>query len=340
MIQVQPIREKDAAPSFAPFFSSKFIDQRLGRPGLWQGEGVNRLALRNPVDARTFARLLHGRAPNGRALLAPVKQPQNRVLGWRMTVSASPNLSALWALVGRQPRLDIERAFQESVRGPLHSMEQSLSRWDWDPAAKRTTCPGALFAKFRAGATVDQRPHLHTTVFLFNLAFQADQGVGTFDPREVRRQAARMHALSEKKLGFTLWNELGISLQYLDLEKDSLGMPRGPGLKFFCDPSFSVRKTPRPGESNQPLPSNQLVNAWQEKAQEWGWGPKQAARYVNDAQRIRRVLLWDTLVRQRAFAGVQAVVRGRQTIQRLLTPRSSRKPRGQTHEQQQMRISY
>jgi len=341
VITVAPIPREDNGNTYGLVFASRFANHQLGKAGTWQGEAVNRLKLENPVDVREFLHLLRGRTPDGRGQLLTQPTEDRRLLGWRMTISTSPSLSALWALVDRRTRTEIEKLFLASVRGPLHSMEKSLNRWEWGPRSVSPLQPGALFAKFRAGATVDQRPHLHMTVFVFNLAFRQDGKVETFDAGEVRRQAVRMHALSEKILGFSLWNNLGISLQYLDMDKNSLGIPREPTLKFFSDPAFNIRKTPKPGDYSKAVASKDLFAAWQTEARKWNWGPKEARRYVEHAKHVRQVLLLDTRVRQRAFQAANAFNQARDAMKRLLSSRvQDRRSQPQQSDQKRMQISY
>ena len=341
MISISPIYQTDGDKPFREFFVPEFRSQRLGHPGCWQGEGAELLGFKNPIELETFQHLLSGQTPDGAKPLLTEPSNQRRELGWRVTVAASPCLTVLWALAPEPVRERLEYTHATCADFALRKIELAMSDWDWVQDENRMEYGGAVFAKFRCGAASDQTPNLHTTAFLFNLAFHVDGTIGTFTSSEVLRQRFQLQTTYELHRDVRLCDDIGAYRQMcggVDLRIE--GVPQELCRRFFFDSSFSPQKDVGLGQVAAPLRSEQLFAKWQEKADEWGWGPKQAESFLRGArqERLRRVRAgkW----RYRIYRGSLLCHRVRNSLPKLMRgedKRSQEQGSGQSKDKGQTR---
>ena len=287
MITISPIFEKDGDKPYREFFQPEFKSQRLGKQGYWQGEAVETLHLGNPVPLAAFQNLLHGYTPDGARRLVAESGGADRELGWQLTISASQSLSVLWALAPARTRLRLEYTHFSSVRYALSCFEQAIHGWDGEGNLPRGKNPAGLFAAFRSGAAWDQSPHLHTTVFFFNLGLRPDGTAQTFTTDQVKNQRFNLRQSVEEMLVVMLWGDIGAYRLVQGAEQRLAGVPEELSQKFFFDPNYRINRVGKVEEPVKPLPSSYLFSRWQAQAEQWGWGPKQAEAFLRDARRAR-----------------------------------------------------
>jgi hypothetical protein len=287
MITISPIFEKDGDKAYREFFQDEFVAQRLGKPGYWQGEAAKILHLGDPVQWAPFQNLLHGRTPDGAQRLVAESGGSDRELGWQLTISTSPSLSVLWALGPVRTRGRLEYTHFSSVRHALSCFEQAIHGWDGEGDLPRGKNPAGLFAAFRSGAAWDQSPHLHTTVFCFNLGLRRDGTAQTFTTDQVKNQRFNLRQSVEEMLEVMLWGDIGAYKQVRGAEQRLAGVPQEVCQKFCFDPKYRINRIGKIEEPAEPLPSKYLFCRWQEQAEQWGWGPKQAEAFLRDARRAR-----------------------------------------------------
>jgi len=81
---------RPGGPDYREFYTPEFLNQQLGQPAYWQGEGAQHLGLRNPVEASVLRHLLAGLTPDGtQPLVANQAQPE-RESGWCLTCRSRP----------------------------------------------------------------------------------------------------------------------------------------------------------------------------------------------------------------------------------------------------------
>ena len=287
MISITPIYQTDGDKPFREFFVPEFRSQRLGDSGCWQGDGAKLLNLERPVELEAFQRLLSGQTPDGAKRLLAEPNNQRRELGWRVTIAAPPSLTVLWALAPERKRAHLEYAHAHSVMYALWNFERAVSGWDWRQRRGREQYPAAILAKFLCGAARDQTPHLHTGAFLFNMAFHQDGTIGTFTNAQVTKQKFQLEATYAEFRDAMLWGIIRPYREMCGVDSRIEGIPQELCRRFFFDPSFSPQKAVGLGQAAAPLSSEQLFANWQEKAEEWGWGPKQAERFLRGAKQER-----------------------------------------------------
>ena len=187
MVRIAPVCQAEAEKVASEFLSPEFSSERLGRAGHWQGMGIERLRLDNPVQAAALTDLLLGRAPGSTRVLVPAVPDPQRTAARRVTSSASQNASESWAMAPHLSRLTIERVQDQCVEPALIDFEQQICGHDLGaPQHVADKFLGAVCAYFRGGASWDQTLHLHTTVFLLNLGLGADSATHPFTAHQVR----------------------------------------------------------------------------------------------------------------------------------------------------------
>jgi hypothetical protein len=334
MISISPIHQTEGDRPYREFFQTEFCSQRLGRPGRWQGRGATLLSLQNPVELSAFQNLLAGRTPNGGEVLGSESSARPPELGWRITIGASPSLTVLWALAPQPVRARLEDTHASSVRHALWNFEAAVSGWDWRQDEGHDAFPAALLATFRCGAAWDQTPHLHTTAFLFNLAFHRDGTVGTFTTDQVRQQRFQLQTTYEQMRDTMLWGDIGAYREIRGADLRIVGVPQELCRRFCFDPSFSPQNAVEPGQRPKPLRSDQLFAAWSQKAEEWGWGPKQAGDFLREARWERRLQDLVEQWRSGLSQGEQLAKRAVNSVKQLMPVKQSQAPRSDQDKHQ------
>ena len=273
MITFTPIHESDGDKLHAEFFRPEFIAQRLGTLGEWRGEAKACLHLLNPVQSPAFENLLHGRSPEGQRPLSLTSEHGMEELGWRFTLSTPRTVSVLWAMAPGPVRAAIELAHDQGIGASLWHRESSLC--GGAGTSSQDLSHGALFATFRGGTDYGQSPHLHTSVFLFNLKFRADGKVEKLSPDRVRDEVSNLRFIQAVYTGAHLLKYTGLPQEMLGDDIRLTGVPSEIVYRFFFDRRFSLDRGCPGNGTAQPLPSQGLFRAWQEKGQEWGWGPRE-----------------------------------------------------------------
>ena len=305
MITISPIFGKDGDKAYREFFQEEFISQRLGKPGYWQGEAAKILHLGDPVQWAPFQNLLRGRTPDGAQRLVAESGGSDRELGWQLTISTSPSLSVLWALGPVRTRVRLEYTHFSSVRHALSCFEQAIHGWDGEGDLPRGKNPAGLFAAFRSGATWDQSPHLHTTVFFFNLGLRPNGTAQTFTTDQVKNQRFNLRQSVEEVQEVMLWRAIGAYQLVQGAEQRLAGVPQEVCQKFCFDSKYRINRIGKVEEPAEPLPSKYLFSQWQKQAEQWGWGPKEAEAFLRSARRARTWAELKAQCREKVQQGTQ-----------------------------------
>ncbi len=316
MITIIPIYENDAEKAYREFFEKEFITHQIGTQGRWLGAGAELLKVQNPVKLRTFQNLLHGRTPDGAGNLLEDANHSNRETAWRLTFSAPENLSALWALAPDKDRRQIDRAHCYAVRSTLGYYERWIT--NGDDVAPWEYRPAALFAAFRSGVGQDQRPDLHSTVFVMNFRLCPEAKTETLTHEGILQHMDKLKGHYEVHLQRSLVLGIGPVLPLKDAESKLFGMPRDLSRKLSLDSSNGGNRIGLlPLQANR-LRNDELFVGWQQKAHDLGWGPVKAATYLHA---IRQVKKGDQFVGKwgwRAHQGIKALEKVRDSVNKLI----------------------
>lgn len=299
MVKIEPFYQADAEKVAREFLSPEFSSERLGRAGHWQGMGIERLRLDNPVQPAALTNLLKGSSPDGtRALVPAVPDPQ-RTAAWRLTFSASQSASVLWAMAPHPSSLTIERVHDQCVEAALIDFEQQICGHElWAPQHVADQFLGGVFASFRCGASWDQTPHLHTTVLVLNLGLRADGATQPLTADQVRATTCSVAGYYRAILARGLRLDLGPFRRFPCADLRIEGVPQELCRRFLFDPKFSNRS----GTGDQPsapgLRGAELLVRWRQQGRAFGWGPAQASALLDDLKRRQTWQPFDPLKRR------------------------------------------
>jgi len=256
------------------FFRPEFISQRLGKPGSWQGSAIDRLGLRNPIQAEDLATLLQGRTREGERLVRDPLSETNPVTGWRFNLTAEAPVSVLWALAPPVVSARIRLAHNEAVQAAVTDFERTLNRRPWYATSQVPERQRTLFAKFSSGASRQQTPRLETSLVLCNFIIQrGNGGLSSFTQEEVNRRERRLQSVYKRTL------ETRVSW----IVGGKIHIPNELCQRFLSRSDAGPAKT-NSMDGSRPLRGQQLFEAWQEQARGWGWGPMKVAALLRDAQ--------------------------------------------------------
>jgi hypothetical protein len=273
MITITPILERDGDRHYQGFFLPEFVTHRLGKPGQWQGGAMRKLGLSGPVQRDVFASLLQGRTPEGEELLRCSTLTGNRVLGWRITLTAEGPTNTLWALSSGPLRGRIQLGQADAARAAAADFENRLNGRQWWNNAQAPGLRSVLFAKFQSGASPKQTPRLETTLFLFNLLFHTGKENMGLQRDYVTAQQLRLHSIYAASLGTTMLKIVGGRVQ----------VPPQLALRFQGHPPAHPDQSFGTGR-DKPLQGHELSAAWREQARSWGWGPERTAELIHNAR--------------------------------------------------------
>jgi conjugative relaxase-like TrwC/TraI family protein len=166
---------------------SDYFSQGGERPGLWVGQGTERLGLEGEVTAKAFCRLADNKNPNTGKRLT-VRDVQNARPGYDFTFSGPKTLAALWAYTGDQRYLDaLKDSILETAAEDIEpEMKTRLRRGGQDSNVITGNAVGSLFLHDTTRPLKEDRkpdPHPHGHLYLFNR---------TWAPHENRWQAAQL----------------------------------------------------------------------------------------------------------------------------------------------------
>jgi conjugative relaxase-like TrwC/TraI family protein len=249
--------------------SDYYLGQDGARPGVWFGEGAERLGLEGQVSAQDFIALASNQDPRTGERLS-VRDVGNARPGYDFTFSPPKSVSALWARTGDERLVE---AFRQSVLDTLREdiepeMKTRLRRGGQDGDAVTGNLVAALFSHDTTRPLKEDGkpdPHLHIHAYIFNR---------TWAPHENRWQAAQLgdlhldgryfEAAFEARLGARL-RQLGYAI-----ERDGegswevVGVP-GPVLDKFSRRKFEVEAEARKRGVTDPAAKAQLASLTRQK---------------------------------------------------------------------------
>ena len=331
MMAIKPIHLFNATLEFREFFPPCAEPQRMTDRGHWLGPPAKLLQLRNPIELAPFRHLLTGRSPDGAKKLLTEPPQDERLMAWRLDFRSSEGLNTLWALSPRRTQLNIEKAHRRAVRGAIAAVEVEVT--ETFPERTPEKEPTALFAVFRGGSP-DQLPDLHTTAFLFNLKFQSDGAVSTFDSEKLQDAADRLLDFYNKLHYTFVWQRIGVPEYVIDHDLRVLGISPALYSKIPLQKSGPLN----PGEPrtmNSANKEHRLIQ-WQRQAQAFGWGTKEAQSYLRYARRNYAIEDLMNKCRKTINRGINLVLGppgfpGRVRDQRSMDPPSNNEGHGITH---------
>ncbi len=273
MITLTPIHERDGDRHYQEFFRPEYLSERLGRSGQWLGGGVAKLELSGPVQRDAFAQLLQGRTPDGEKLLKQSWEQGERVLGWRINVTAEGPLNPLWALSSGALRTHLQTGFAKAAQAVVTDFERRLNGvLPWGNAYARGR-QSVLCGEFQSGASPAQTPRLESTLFLFNLQFQRGMENTVLRPEFVNARMPRMHDLFSRVATDAMKQTVGGRIEF----------PKQMIQRFQEE---SPLHSDRPGDARwkQALRGQDLFDAWHNQARRWGWSTRDTLRVIDRAQ--------------------------------------------------------
>ncbi len=338
MATIEPVRPGDAQRLLQEFFTPESLAERLGEAGRWQGMGVERLGLTNPVQEAAFINLLGGRMPDGtRSLVADTPGP-DRTGAWRLTFDTSPSVSVLWAMVPPADRGIIERVHAACVRTAMMDVEYVLCGHSIETELMMDKLPGAVFASFRQGAAWDQTPHLHTSVFCMNLGIGPDGQAKMFQPREVLEATKEATTYYRQFLEQNLLHRLGPFSRVACEELRLCDVPQELCRRFLLDPGFANPVDAHGPARSRALRGEELFARWNQQGREFGWGPAHAEAFLEHLDNLRRWQQFMDAARSHVRTTLEALFGGpparrppTQIPSHGSEPRRSPPPRSQDH---------
>jgi hypothetical protein len=316
--------ELEAQAAGREFFQPGYVFQRQGQPGCWLGAGAKLLSLKQPMEKAAFLHLLAGRTPDGgHSLLGGGVQPKC-VQGWRVILSASPSLSVLWAVSPLETRRRIEAVHGEAVGITMRILENAVSGRDWDPQRKPDPREGGLMAAFTCGAERDLSPHLHTTVFLFNLHFSPGGRATALNPGELTSQQLRLAGMAARAHRELLNRHMGRFEVAPGMDFRLVEVPPDWGRLMCYNPATGRPGVPASNGSDplaHPLQGQELFDHWRRQAQQHGWGALEASAVVLGAGLSKGVADVKIKCQEIFQRGFERMERARDSLQRLVKHR-------------------
>ena len=273
MSDLTPIHDGEAEHYAREFFRREFVNQRLGRPGQWQGELARKLRLENPVAPRVFGDLLKGITPEGDHWVTRPQRDATRVQGWRFSLAEGRETSLLYGLSPTLVRARIRLAHNEAVRAALRDFEHTLSDTSWLRRPFESPAKHALFAKFQSGVSREQMPELATTVFLVNLIYRRGGGVEEYQPQQLANLLERTQKTYQQTFDQAVTRALGarVKLPQKLFSELHAAMPK--------ESIYSRRST-----NEQAHGGEQFFAIWQDRARDLGWGSEKTVAALREAK--------------------------------------------------------
>jgi Ti-type conjugative transfer relaxase TraA len=153
-------------------------------PGVWIGEGAERLGLGGEVEPEHLRMVLEGASPLDGAQLVPRRLAAGRVAGFDLTFSAPKSVSLLYGL-GSDDVADAVRSSHDAAsRDALRYLERhALYARRGAGGEQRIETIGAVAAAFRHRTSRAGDPQLHTHVLLANVVEGSDGRYSALDAR-------------------------------------------------------------------------------------------------------------------------------------------------------------
>lgn len=169
MHSIAAISSSSGAASY--FTNDNYYTEDNAEPGVWHGEGADRLGLSGDVDKETFENLLNGILPDG----TQIGDPKNRRLGLDDTFSAPKSVSIM-ALVAGDTRL--VEAYKQAVKAAVTYMEKhhaEARNYSRNPNGEAEKTGNLVTAIFTHDTSRALDPNLHGHAISMNLT-QAPDG--------------------------------------------------------------------------------------------------------------------------------------------------------------------
>ena len=169
------------------------------------------------VDSSDFHRLYNGFAPNTGGKLTQNAGSERRSAGLDLTFSADKSVSALWAIVDPELRLEIEQAHNHAARVALeetvlrHCAYTRIRNRDGEIEVLPADISAAMF---QHGTSRDNDPQLHTHCVIFNAARTHQDGkYRALHQHPVYTWMKAAGAVYRNTLAWSLQERLGIRME-------------------------------------------------------------------------------------------------------------------------------
>ena len=173
-------------------------------PGLWLGEGADRLGLSGKVHTEEFRNLFQGFSGDGLEPLVQGAGKGRHHPGWDATFSAPKSLSILWSQADPGLRAKIQQVHLGAVKDAIAYLEYAVAYTRRGKGGEITErAPGLVVAAFEHGTSRAQDPQLHTHTLILNVVPRYDgttgtlHGIASSDPK---RPSVHRLPLYEEKL--------------------------------------------------------------------------------------------------------------------------------------------
>jgi conjugative relaxase-like TrwC/TraI family protein len=262
-------------------------------PAVWGGTGAVQFGLCGAVNRAEFFALFDGFSPDHESKLVENAGGKRRVPGWDLVFTPPKSVSMLWAVVDPVSRAVVENLHHRAVESAIAYMESHarLLTHDAPPI-------GLTVAYFEHGSNRAGDPNLHTHALVLNDGVTHDGVTGPIDSRVLYQHKMAAGALYRSELAALLQTELGLALERCQSWFELEGFSRTSGRYQKLMNLWSSRR--QEIEAHQPStaaqaqavaymtrdkkgyvpPRDELFQAWQEVAAQYGFSPRKATRLI------------------------------------------------------------
>lgn len=287
-------------------------------PGMWGGTGAVRIGLLGTVERDAFLAIFDGFLPTHEKLVQNAGAV-NRVPGWDLVFTVPKSISILWVAADPEVRNQLRALHARAVAEAIVYLETQVTR-----AQGEKEKVGLVVAYFEHGSNRAGHPNLHTHALVLNAGVTHAGEWGAIDSRVLYQHKMAAGALYRSELARLLQEELQLPLTRCQQWFELRGFSRTEG-KYQELMNFWSRRR-QDIEAQHPLtaaqaqtiayrtrdakgsvpPRDELFRKWQQDAAQRGFGPRQAARFLQESRTERP--LWD------AFQEWQVLREARQSV--------------------------
>ena len=183
-------------------------------PGVWMGEGAERLGLGGEVEPEQLRMVLEGMSPLDGTQLVPRRLAAGRVAGFDLTFSAPKSVSLLYGLGPDEVADAVRSSHDAATRDALRYLERhALYARRGAGGEKRVETTGAVAAAFRHRTSRAGDPQLHTHVLLANVVLGSDGRYSAPDTRLIYFHGRTAGFVYQAVLRAELSSRLGVSFE-------------------------------------------------------------------------------------------------------------------------------
>lgn len=289
-------------------------------PGVWQGRGARDLGLSGPVEAEALTRLLEGFHPrDGRALIQNAGAAEHQP-GWDLTFSAPKSISVLWSQAEPETRAVIQAAHFAAVQAGLGYLEEEAAMTRRGKGGAVRENARLVVATFEHGTSRAQDPQIHTHSLFINVCTRADGTSGTVESKPLYQAKLTAGALYRAELAAQLEQRLHLSAERTGSCFEVEGVPAHLRTEFskrradieaalhahgYDSPEAAATATLATRHAKGHVSRENLFQDWQATGRSLGWGPADAATFLQNAAAPERapLLEWEAALQDAQARG-------------------------------------